>query len=119
MRNSWSLTVAALALLLLGCNGEKGRERHADVDSLNARAYAFRYVDIDSVTHNAQLTFERSANYPEGRNEARLNLAFVAYQQMDFDGVDSIVLQARNDQLSNLLSLCADVVQMKCCHSYV
>ncbi len=115
MRNSWSLTVAALALLLLGCNGEKGRERHADVDSLNARAYAFRYVDIDSVTHNAQLAFERSANYPEGRNEARLNLAFVAYQQMDFDGVDSIVLQARNDQLSNLLSLCADVVQMKCC----
>ena len=100
------------ALLFVSCNSVNRQEKER-VDKLNAKAYSLRYVDVDSVTMLAQEALSLSPRYADGRNEARNNLAFVAYQQMDFDGVDSILSLIRDDSHNHLLLLCAEVMQMK------
>ena len=113
MRNSFCLTLVCLLGLLAACGNPTGQSQTEVIDSLNARAYRYRYIDIDSVERLAKESCERSEDYPDGRDEARLNLAFVAYQRMDFDRVDSVLGQLRNDTHNELLLLCADVMQMK------
>lgn len=83
------------------------------VDSLNMRAYHFRYIDIDSTRQLAQQALTLAGHYVDGRDEALQNLAFVEYQQMNFDGVDSILHIVRNESYNQLLLLCADVLEMK------
>lgn len=100
---------------MVGCSGFIRHEDRHSIDALNERAYTFRYIDIDTVYALSNQALALSGEYANGRNEARLNLAFVAYQQMDFDGVDSILELVRNDSHNQLLLLCADVMQMKKC----
>ena len=98
--------------LFVSCN-TIDRQDKEQIDELNVRAYSLRYVDVDSVSLLAQKALSLSKHYADGRNEARNNLAFVAYQQMDFDGVDSILSLIREDSHNQLLLLCAEVMQMK------
>lgn len=109
------LSIALIACLIAACTSHKPNAKRAEVDSLNERAYALRYAEIDSVTELAQRAFNLSPAYPDGRNEALCNLAFVRYQKMDFDGVDSILQRIRLDSDTPLLLLCADVIEMKTC----
>ena len=109
-----ALWMVALAIMA-GCRGSLNPRNKAEVDALNARAYAFRYVDIDSVSALVNQALTLSDKYPDGHSEAHLNLAFVKYQQMDFDAVDSILRLVRNDNHNQLILLCADVMQMKTC----
>ncbi|MBQ9559576.1 MAG: DUF5113 domain-containing protein [Bacteroidaceae bacterium] len=113
MRNSLCLTLVCLLGLLAACGNPAGQSQTEVIDSLNARAYRYRYIDIDSVERLSEESYRRSVDYPDGRDEARLNLAFVAYQRMDFDRVDSVLGQLRHDTRNDLLLLCADVMQMK------
>ena len=82
-------------------------------DALNRRAYVFRYQNVDSSMHYADLAYEASTNYPDGRAEAISHRAFVKYQQMRYtealkqlDSIDSLT----NNQVE---LLCADVLRMK------
>ena len=100
------------ALLFVSCNSVNRQDKE-QIDELNVRAYSLRYVDVDSVSMLAHKALSLSKHYADGRNEARNNLAFVAYQQMDFDGVDSILSLIREDSHNQLLLLCAEVMQMK------
>lgn len=109
------LFVVLIASVIAACTSHKPNAKRAEVDSLNERAYALRYVDIDSVTELAQRAFDFSPVYPDGRAEALCNMAFVRYQQMDFDGVDSILQRIRKESDTPLLLLCADVMEMKTC----
>lgn len=113
MHNRWNAALAVLLALLTGCVSQPQQQERAEIDSLNTRAYAFRYVVIDSTASLAQRALELSADYPDGRNEARCNLAFVKYQQMDFDAVDSILNLVQSDSRNPLFLLCADVLRMK------
>lgn len=88
-------------------------ETQMQVDSLNTRAYRLRYVDVDSVEKLVSEAFAQSESYADGRNEARCNEAYVLYQRMNFDAVDSLLQVVRNDSRNRLLLLCADVMQMK------
>ena len=112
-----SKTYIALCLFLLltwsGCQISTGGKERDIIDSLNTRAYRFRYVDIDSTSQLAHRALSLSAHYLDGRNEALQHLAFVAYQQMDFAGVDSILRQSCLRNSNQLLLLCADVMKMK------
>ena len=115
MRSNCGVFLASLLCLLAACGSHEDKRQRREADSLNERAYHFRYVDIDSVSHLAHQALALSADYPEGRNEARLTLAFVSYQRMDFDGVDSILDVVRSESQKPLLLLCADVLEMKSC----
>lgn len=119
MRNKWLFLISALILLFTGCKHRSIHVERVKADSLNARAYRFRYVDIDSTEALAQKAFDVSLGsehvkpYADGQNEARNLLAFVAYQHMDFDGVDSTLAVVRQESSNPLLLLCAEVMQMK------
>lgn len=109
--------ILGLFLLLLwnSCNhSDKGRYE-TEIDNCNEQAYRFRYKDIDSTMKYAHQAYSLSSDYADGRDEARLHLAFVAYQKMDFDGVDSILNPLYLGSHNQLLLLCADVMQMKTC----
>lgn len=115
MRYRWTYiaTWALLLTLLTGCHRASDQGEKAEIDALNTRAYHYRYVDIDSVRSLSLQALQRSDGYADGRNEALNNLAFVEYQQMNFDGVDSILTLIYSDSHNQLLRLGADVMQMK------
>ena len=115
MRSSHGFLIAGLLCILTACGKHSDNLQRKDVDSLNERAYRFRYVDIDSTARLANDALTLSSDYPDGNSEARLNLAFVAYQRMNFDGVDSILNVVRAESKSPLHLLCADVLEMKTC----
>ncbi len=85
------------------------------MDSLNERAYAYRYKQIDSTRYLAQTAYQfaEQHNYINGKAEALNHLMFERFQQMDFD---SIVRMADHlDQLSasDVEQLACDVMRMK------
>ena len=115
MRHTSIYIVLSAFLLgfLVGCRPSASSEKKVVIDSLNTRAYHFRYIDIDTVSHLSKQVLQLSTDYADGLNEARQNLAFVEYQQMNFDGVDSILNLIYRDCHNHLLLLCADVMEMK------
>lgn len=113
MRIRQNLFLFGLLLLLSACGKLETSPLKNEVDSLNARAYRFRYINTDSTRLLANEAFSLSKDYNDGRNEARWNLAFVAFQQMDFDGMDSIIDEIRIDSRKHLIHLCADMMEMK------
>ena len=115
MRSRWYIALALILSLFVACDGQTTPGRRDEVDSLNARAYSFRYVNIDSVSDLAHRALSLSSDYNDGYCEAWLNLAFVEYQQMNFDRVDSILLLVRSRHPNTLLRLCGNVMQMKSC----
>lgn len=115
MHYKWCFPALLLFSLLVGCQPHKGQTEQEFVDSLNRRAYHYRYIDIDSVEALANEAFALSDDYVEGRAEALNSLAFHAYQQMDFDRVDSVLSLIREERPGPLLLLCADVMEMKTC----
>ena len=82
-------------------------------DALNRRAYMLRYQNVDSSMHYADMAYEASSSYPDGRAEAISHRAFVKYQQMRY--TEALKLLDRIDSLTNnqVELLCADVLRMK------
>ncbi len=103
----------ALLLLLLCLLGCKQQVRNLDKESLGRlgmRAYEMRYRDVDQVEKLSMEAFRRSG----GRDEmAQLNLAYVAYQRMDFDRVEQLLNHLRKTTNNQIFLLCADVMDMK------
>ncbi len=100
-------------LLLLCCTVSCNRRTASlqeQLDSLNQRAYSLRYTNIDSVR---ALTHE-ACELAGGCDEyAMLNLAYVAYQQMDYWQVDSLLTAVYRRSHNQVYLLCADVMMMK------
>ena len=55
------------------------------IDSLNSRAYMYRYRDLDSSCKAASQAYKEVSMYSQGKAEASNNLAFCAFMRMDFD----------------------------------
>lgn len=81
-----------------------------EIDALNYASYRNRYKDVfctDSLALKAyRLSHETSA-------QALLNMAYVAYQKMDFERVDRLLRRVRELSTNQVDLLCADVLQMK------
>ncbi len=100
-----------LSLFCLSCrHGSEQRNERLRVDSLNRRAYDFRYSNIDSVRALSHEALRLSGGFDE---YALLNLAYAAYQQMDYAEVDSLLEEVREGGNNQIYQLCADVLQMK------
>ena len=104
-----TLYILTLLLVLASCT----RPDTSMPDALNRRAYMLRYQNVDSSMHYADMAYEASANYPDGRAEAISHRAFVKYQQMRY--TEALKQLDRIDSLTNnqVELLCADVLRMK------
>lgn len=97
-------------MLLSSCGQGRRNDTAQHIDSLNQRAYALRYSHVDSV----RLLSKKVLQLAQGPDEHALNnLAYVAYQQMDYQGVDSLLNLVRETSHNQIALLCADVLQMK------
>jgi len=101
--------------VLFGCGGQIDDALVKKVDSLNLKAYNTRYLDLDTTASYAQKAYDASADYPEGRAEALLNLAFVQYMLMDYDSASSLYLQSSELSKNIIVKSVADVGLMKIC----
>ncbi|MCD7720696.1 MAG: DUF5112 domain-containing protein [Prevotellaceae bacterium] len=105
-----ALVILSCCLALTACSRGGGADGRQAIDTLNQRAYAFRYRDVDSLTRLSQEALSLAGGYDEF---ALLNLSYAAYQRMDFQGVDSL-LDALTEQSHNQVALLsADVMRMK------
>ena len=110
-----------LPLLLLMCaclcacrTGRTDAAREV-VDSLNERAFAYHYKNIDSVRTLAAEAYELAClqGYLNGQAEALNNRMFERFQQMDFDSVVSLGSELRALNPGDVELLVCDVMQMK------
>jgi K+-sensing histidine kinase KdpD len=85
------------------------------IDSLNGKAYAYRYEDLDSSRRYAGEAYRLARFYKSGKAEASNNLGFDAFMQMDFDRsaaeYKSVYKQTKNE----LELLIADIGLMRIC----
>ncbi len=86
------------------------RGRQSEIDSLNQRAYGFRYSNIDSLRAISQEVCRLAGGFNE---YALLNLSYAAYQQMDYWGADSLLNIVSEKTNNQIYQLCADVMRMK------
>ncbi len=82
-------------------------------DDLNRRAYALRYVDVDSSLHYANQAYIQSKDYPDGQAEALNHKAFVLYQRMLFSQAMEELTRVDSLTSNQVELLCADVMRMK------
>ncbi len=82
-------------------------------DDLNRRAYALRYVDVDSSLHYANKAYALSSDYPDGQAESMNHRAFVWYQRMLFSRAMEELNSVDSVTTSQVELLCADVMRMK------
>ena len=80
------LLVLLCAVLLIGCSAHNNRNIGTHrTDELNAQAHYWRYRNIDSAAHYAQLAYEEAGRYTHGRTVACNMLGFVAFERTDYE----------------------------------
>lgn len=112
MRSNRHVWLAGLFLLagIVSCNRPDSSAVSDALWRLDARAYEMRYRDVGETERLAREALRLS----EGTDVvAQLNLAYVAYQRMDFDGVEKILREVRANTRNQVYLLCADVMMMK------
>ena len=60
------------------------------IDSLNGKAYAYRYRSLDSSYKYANEAYRQVNFYKSGKAEASNNLGFCAFMAMDFDRAEAL-----------------------------
>lgn len=101
-----------VVLSFSSCRMDSDRLRN-QVDNYNFRSYCYRYVNIDSTLSYADKAYRLSTDYRSGREQAMINRAYVAYQQMSYDVALNIVHQLSESSQNQYNLLCADVLTMK------
>ena len=112
MRSKCLVWLAGLFLIVgtAACNRPDQSVGSDELEQLDACAYEMRYRDVKETERLAHEALRLS-----GRTDvaAWLNLAYVAYQRMDFDGVEQILREVRKNTHNQVYLLCADVMTMK------
>lgn len=86
------------------------------LDSLNHKAYALRYKDLDESERLAQEALKKGKEFSFMTSaEALNNLGFCAFIRMDFERADSLFGEVYNETANELECLVADVGMMKIC----
>ena len=109
--------IIILSLLLItsffSCVGTAPIREVRFIDSLNQRAYAYRYKNLDSSFCAAWMAYEEASFYRQGKAEACNNLGFCAFMQMNFDVAERLFHEVYNLTQNELELLIADVGLMK------
>lgn len=105
--------VLLLVVLALTACGRASRQDKERVDALCRQAYRVRYTDVDSTRSLAEEAIRLSRNYPLGRARAMWRLAYVRYQEMDYDGTLALLDSVYGMTSNQVTMLCANVLQMK------
>ena len=85
------------------------------IDSLNGKAYAYRYRSLDSSYKYADAAYRQVNFYKSGKAEASNNLGFGAYMNMDFDRAEAVHTEVYKLTKNELELLIADIGLMKIC----
>jgi len=85
------------------------------IDSLNGKAYAYRYRSLDSSYKYADAAYRQVNFYKSGKAEASNNLGFCAYMNMDFDRAEALHKEVYKLTKNELELLIADIGLMKIC----
>ena len=100
-------------MCLLGCSAHRGHDGDMHpVDQLNQKAAFWRYRNLDSTAHYAQLAYDEAGHYRHGRTVASNMLGFVAFMRMEYD--EALYWYDEVDKLSGceLERLVSDVGRM-------
>ncbi len=102
--------LTVMMLSFSACSADKQSTRQKDVRQLNRQAYLLRYHDVERSALLAREAWKQS----DGTSAvALLNMGYVAYQEMDFERVDSLLHKLRAMTHNQVVLLCADVMEMK------
>ena len=85
------------------------------IDSLNGKAYAYRYRSLDSSYKYADAAYRQVNFYKSGKAEASNNLGFCAYMNMDCDRAEALHKEVYKLTKNELELLIADIGLMKIC----
>ncbi|WP_349825613.1 DUF5113 domain-containing protein, partial [Bacteroides ovatus] len=85
------------------------------IDSLNGKAYAYRYRSLDSSYKYANEAYRQVNFYKSGKEEASNNLGFCAFMAMDFDRAEALHKEVYKLTKNELELLIADIGLMKIC----
>ena len=85
------------------------------IDSLNGKAYAYRYRSLDSSYKYADAAYRQVNFYKSGKAEASNNLGYCAYMNMDFDRAEALHKEVYKLTKNELELLIADIGLMKIC----
>ena len=85
------------------------------IDSLNGKAYAYRYRSLDSSYKYADAAYSMVNFYKSGKAEASNNLGFCAFMNMDFDRAEALHKEVYKLTKNELELLVADIGLMKIC----
>ena len=85
------------------------------IDSLNGKAYAYRYRSLDSSYKYANEAYRQVNFYKSGKAEASNNLGFCAFMAMDFDRAEALHKEVYKLTKNELELLIADIGLMKIC----
>ena len=85
------------------------------IDSLNGKAYAYRYRSLDASYKYADAAYRQVNFYKSGKAEASNNLGFCAYMNMDFDRAEALHKEVYKLTKNELELLIADIGLMKIC----
>ena len=83
------------------------------IDSLNGKAYAYRYRSLDSSYKYANEAYRQGNFYKSGKAEASNNLGFCAFMAMDFDRAEALHKEVYKLTKNELELLIADIGLMK------
>ena len=83
------------------------------IDSLNGKAYAYRYRSLDSSYKYANEAYRQVNFYKSGKAEASNNLGFCAFMAMDFDRAEALHKEVYKLTKNELELLIADIGLMK------
>ena len=85
------------------------------IDSLNGKAYAYRYRSLDSSYKYANEAYRQGDFYKSGEAEGSNNLGFCAFMAMDFDRAEALHKEVYKLTKNELELLIADIGLMKIC----
>lgn len=85
------------------------------IDSLNGKAYSYKYRDLDSCYKYAREAYGQIDFYKSGKAEACNNLGFYAFMEMDFEKAESLHKEVYKFAKNELELLIADIGLMKIC----
>lgn len=117
MKNLRYVLVLFSLLLIISatssCVGTASTHEVRLLDSLNTRAYVFRYKDLDSSFQSAYQAYREANLYDQGKAEACNNLGFCAFMRMDFEGAEKLHKKVYSVTQNELELLIADIGLMK------
>lgn len=117
MNNFRDISLFLLCMLVLpalfSCGETAPTREVRQLDSLNRRAYDYRYKNLDSSYTAASRAYREASFYSQGKAEACNNLAFCAFMRMDFDGAERLYQSVSGITPNELERLIADIGLMR------